>query len=309
MRALVTGCNGFVGQHLSNFLIEQGIEVWGTTREKDNQISINNVHYVHCEFKSSTEVEGLLSNIRPDYLFHLAGQSSVSLSWKEKANTFHTNVINTIILFDAVKKYNCPLRVISVGSSEEYGYYEGIEMPIREQSQLQPLSPYGASKATVSMLVRQYYTTYKLEIIHARPFNHIGPGQSLGFVVPDFSSQIINNTKGFIEVGNLSAARDFTDVRDIVRGYWILANSGKPGEAYNLCSNKTIKIQDVLNKIINVSKKEIKVIQDPNRLRPSDIPIYYGSYDKISKLGWEPKIPLQQSIDDVYKDWLNKLQN
>lgn len=309
MRALITGVQGFVGRYLADHLISQGIEVRGTSRTMSPLLHLNNgtVKVLENDLSNTNDIFNLLHSIKPDYIFHLAGQSNVKRSWEDKEGTFYANVNKTIFLLEACVKYqqeNPDMRLLTVGSSEEYGKVEPHEMPIKETIPLRPMSPYGASKAAVSMLIQQYHKAHGLNVIHARPFNHIGPGQSLGFVTTDFAKQVIAIEKGkkdpLLFVGNLSAKRDFTNVKDIVRAYYKLILGGNLGEIYNVCSQDAVPIQKILDLMVKNSRIDIEVQLDKDRLRPSDIPIYEGNNNKIKDdVEWKPTFPIEQTIEEI----------
>lgn len=309
MRALITGVQGFVGKYLANHLLSQGIEVWGTSRRESPILCLKNgdVNVMINDLNQTEEIYQLLHNIKPDYIFHLAGQSNVKRSWEDKEGTFYANVNKTIFLLDACVRYqqeNPNMRLLTVGSSEEYGKVKAYELPIKETTTLRPMSPYGASKAAVSMLIQQYHKAHDLNVIHVRPFNHIGPGQSEGFVTTDFAKQVVAIENGkkppVLLVGNLSAKRDFTDVRDIVRAYFQLISVGKLGEIYNVCSQNAISIKKILDLIVYNSNVNIEVQLNKDRLRPSDVPIYEGDNKKIkSHVKWEPNSSFEETIIDI----------
>lgn len=313
MRALITGITGFVGRYLAAHLLKQGFEVYGTTRREIQSLSLGEgiTKLYRSELTNTLEIVDLLEATKPDFIFHLAGQSNVKKSWDNKEFTFYANVNKTIFLLDACLTYtkrNPHCRILTIGSSEEYGNVNDEDLPITEDVPVRPISPYGASKAAVSMLVRQYVKADRLEVIHVRPFNHIGPGQSLGFLLPDLASQIVKIEKGLSEpilkVGNLEAIRDFTDVRDIVVAYSLIAQYGKPGEIYNVCSGVGRSVRDLLYEMLKLSHKKIEIELDPNRLRPSEIPMLVGSNQKIRhETKWTPSIPMEQSLMDILNDF------
>ncbi|KRE51060.1 GDP-mannose 4,6-dehydratase [Paenibacillus sp. Soil724D2] len=316
MRALITGVTGFVGKHLSAYLINQGYKVWGITRKSSpTSVYINGINLVSVDLDKEAEMTDLIDLIKPDYIFHLAGWSSVRLSWANAHSTFESNVLNTICLLEAIRKSTVSklVKVLTVGSSEEYGQVDTTEMPINENSNLKPISPYGISKATVSMLAKQYFDAYNLQIIHVRPFNHIGPGQGEGFVTSDFAKQIVQIENGQISpnisVGNLESERDFTDVRDIVASYELLLRIGEIGKIYNVCSGRPVPIKVILKKFIELSScKEIKTIEDPNKMRLSDFPCYIGDPTKIkTRTNWTNSIRLDQSLLDILNYWRKEL--
>ncbi|PEE40655.1 GDP-mannose 4,6-dehydratase [Bacillus pseudomycoides] len=311
MKALITGITGFVGRYLQSTLIAEGAEVFGTSRQSN---LCKNTYQLDLQKKN--EIVSLLKKISPTHIFHLAGISNVKDSWSNVSKTIKANTIATINLLEAVKKLNKEIRVITIGSSEEYGKVTlSNHSKISETTLLNPLSPYGISKATISMLAKQqYYKGLGLNVIHVRPFNHIGPGQKLGFVTSDFAHQIAlinNNNSNYnkIKVGNLESFRDFTDVRDIVRAYYMIALKGCSGEIYNVCSGTSTSIQEILNILLSFSNKKINIETDPDKMRPSDIPYFIGDYIKLKNLtGWEPKISINQSLQDIYQYWLSRLK-
>jgi GDP-4-dehydro-6-deoxy-D-mannose reductase len=302
MRALITGATGFVGKYLVKYLEGKSIEVIGTTRSEE--ISIDNTSLVSLDILNKAHTKKIVKDIKPNYIFHLAGQSSVKNSWADKVGTFSTNVFGTLHILDVVRDLSLDCRILTIGSSEEYGMVHEEESPVKEDNQLRPMSPYGVSKAAVGMLVKQYVKAYDMNIIHTRTFNHIGPGQSLGFVTQDFALQIANIEKGtqepIINVGNLEAIRDFTDVRDIVEAYWLLAMYGKAGDIYNVCSGKGVSIKNILNRLLQFSNKSIEIVTDKERLRPSEVPVLIGDNEKLrNETGWKNRIPVEQSLEDI----------
>jgi GDP-4-dehydro-6-deoxy-D-mannose reductase len=307
MRALITGITGFVGRYLQTYLLEQGIEVYGTSRKPQGDKSIYQINLYN-----EKDIFNMLHEVRPTHIFHLAGESNVKNSWLHVNEYFEANTITTIHLFEAVKKLREKVRIITIGSSEEYGAVNTVEN-ITEETPINPVNPYGVSKAAISMLSKQYFQAFGLDVIHLRPFNHIGPGQRLGFVTSDFAYQIAKINKSIenepvIKVGNLDAIRDFTDVRDIVKAYYLIALKGKSGEIYNICSGKGIKIMDILNILLSYSKIEIKKVIDHQKMRPIDVPSFIGSNVKVFQdTGWKPKISINRSLLDIYKYWLDKI--
>lgn len=316
--ALITGVNGFAGRHLAQLLKSQRTKVYGTTRLTPTSFSENFVdELIISDMGSKEECVQVLTTAKPDVIFHLAAQSNVKEAWGQPSDTFFSNTVKTMYLLEAVKQVSRDIRIINIGSSEEYGYSKQMEFPITEDSMLNPTNPYGVSKMSAGLMAKQFFEGFDMDIIHVRPFNHIGPGQKKGFVVPDFAHQIVNIEKGrqkpVISVGNLSSLRDFTDVRDIVNGYRLIAEKGIKGQIYNLCSGKPTSIEDLLYAMISLSPSDITVEVDPDKLRPVDIPIYYGSNDKvIDQTSWERKIDLNRSLEDVLEEirkeeWLEKL--
>ncbi|WP_019635689.1 GDP-mannose 4,6-dehydratase [Paenibacillus fonticola] len=306
--ALITGVTGFAGSHLARFLKDQEIKVYGTTRSSSIIPPSNLIdELIISDLDSKEKCIQIIEKAKPDVIFHMAAQSNVKLAWEQPSNTFLTNTVTTMYLFEAVREVSYDIRIVNIGSSEEYGYFDGVQFPITEKSPLNPTNPYGISKMSTSLLVKQFFEIFDLDIVHVRPFNHIGPGQKRGFVVPDFAYQIVNIERGLqdsiIHVGNLSSKRDFTDVRDIVRGYAMIAEKGMKGQTYNLCSGQATSIKTILQMMISLSSKQISIKIDPDKFRPVDIPVYYGSNHKVKKqISWDRNIDLTQSLVDVLEE-------
>lgn len=307
MKALITGIDGFVGGYLSELLIEEGIKVFGTTLNSEyNQASCEKIF--RMDILDKNEVAEVISKVLPDYIYHLAGQSSVGFSWEQPALTVSINVIGTINLLDVIREYSPKTRILIVGSSDQYGVVKPEHCPITEDLIMKPQSPYATSKKAQEEISSQYVKAYGLDIIMVRAFNHIGPKQKEGFVVADFSSQIARMERGelspILRVGNLETERDFTDVRDIVRAYYLLLKNGKPGEVYNVGSGNTYKISEILNKLISFSKIDITIEKDPSRLRPSDVPLIQCNNEKIKQeCDWELKYSIEETLIDILNFW------
>ena len=307
MKALITGITGFVGNYLEDFLKDKA-DVYGTSR-----VNRSEEHIFKVDLLSESEIMELIEKIRPTHIFHLAGLSNVKDSWEHKADFIQGNVIGTIHLLEAVRKVDAQIKVMTVGSSEEYGRIPDNFDKVSEETRLNPVSPYGISKCAISMLVNLYHKSYGLNVIHARPFNHIGPGQKRGFVTTDFAYQIALINQGGtkdhqIRIGNLQTARDFTDVRDIVEAYYHIACFGKAGEAYNVCTGQSVCIQDILEMFIRFSNKKIDLVVDPSKIRVAEIPKLVGDPHKIFTLsGWRPKRKLEDTLRDIFDYWLKDL--
>ncbi|MFH5181192.1 GDP-mannose 4,6-dehydratase [Paenibacillus sp. TAB 01] len=304
--SLITGINGFVGKHLGLLLKMNGHNVYGTSRQPFIEEMPYSDSQFNLSFNDKDEIKKLLIRLKPNFIFHLMAQSNVPKSWENPEETNFINVTKTKNLIEAIIELKSSTRIINIGSSEEYGYNRDWKMPIKETYDLFPQNPYGKSKAAVSKLIQQYVTEYDLDIIHMRPFNHIGPGQKLGFVVPDFANQIIQIEAGRrnpeLKVGNLSSQRDFSDVRDIVKGYLLAAEKGRRGQIYNICSGSPIRIISLLEKLISFSTAKISYEVDSKLFRPNDIPEYFGDNSKlIEHTEWSP----EWSIDDTLLDTMN----
>ena len=253
-------------------------------------------------------LKDLFHEARPDFVFHLAAQTFVPASWEDPWSTFENNVRGQLNVLLAALAMDAYPRVLVVGSSEEYGVVALEDLPIGESSPLKPHNPYAVSKVAQDMLGYQYYVSHNLPIVRVRPFNHIGPGQSPAFVASAFAKQIAEAEAGLgepvLHVGNLEARRDFSDVRDIVRGYYLAISKGEPGEVYNLGAERSYTIRELLDGLVASSKIALRVELDPARLRPSDMPEVIADCRKFrSQTGWHAEIPLQRSLADVLGYW------
>jgi len=314
---LITGITGFVGSHLSEFLLDKNVEIYGIERWRSKTENIDHIKdklkLIKADVRDAHSIENVIKKVEPNYIFHLAAQSFVPMSWNAPIETLETNIIGTVNLLEGVRKSEIDPKIHIAGSSEEYGMVYPNELPIKETNPLRPLSPYGVSKVAQDRLGYQYHKSYGLKIVITRAFNHTGPRRGEAFVTSNFSKQIAEIEKGIkkpeISVGNLEAKRDFTDVRDIVKGYWLAINKCEYGEVYNLCSGKARSIKDVLDLLISLSKvKKIKIVQDPSRMRPSDVPILQGDFTKFhERTGWKPEIPFEKTMKDLLDYWRNKV--
>lgn len=314
-RALITGVTGFVGSHLAEYLLEEGVEVYGIARWRSKLDNIehitNNIQLINADIRDGHSLERVIGESKPDYIFHLASQSFVQMSWWAPADTMETNAIGTIHLFEAIRKSEIDPKIQVAGTSEEYGMVYPNELPIKETNPLRPLSTYGVSKVAQDKLAYQYHKSYGLKIVVTRAFNHTGPRRGEVFVTSNFAKQIAEIEKGkepVIYVGNLGARRDFSDVRDVVRAYWLALEKCEFGEVYNICSEKTRTIQEVLNLLLSMTNKNVEVRQDPSRMRPSDVEILQGDCSKFRKqTGWKPTIPFERTIEDLLNYWRERV--
>jgi len=319
MRVLITGITGFVGSHLAEYcLTKPDVEVYGTIRwrsKKDNIFHIEDkIKLYECDIKDGVSVQSMLKKVRPQFIFHLAAQSFVPTSWHAPAETLTTNIIGEVNLFEAVRDLGIDPIIHVACSSEEYGLVHEDEIPIDEKNTLRPLSPYAVSKIAQDFLGYQYYKSYGIRIIRTRAFNHTGPRRGEVFVVSTFAKQIAEIEAGtknpVVRVGNLNAKRDFTDVRDIVRAYWLAVEKCEPGEVYNISSGKSISIEKILKMLLEMSEIDIEVVKDAERMRPSDVEVLEGDSTKFRELtGWEPEIPLEKTLEDTLNYWRDKIKH
>jgi GDP-4-dehydro-6-deoxy-D-mannose reductase len=323
MRAIVTGAYGFVGRYLTRELAEAGYEVLAEDiidlhsryrSDPDFETLPEGVIYKKCDLLNASAVERLVKDWNPDYVFHLAAQSSGALSFKEPAGTFRTNVIGFLNLIEAVRKNKASARILAVGSCEEYGKRPSEEMPLYENAAIEPANPYAASKAAQNILALQYSRSFGMDIIVTRSFNHTGPGQSVAFVFPSFAKQCARIKAGIrepvIKTGNLDILRDFLDVRDVVRAYRLIVEKGTAGQVYNVCSGEGINLKAALKMMIEEAGIKVDIQTAPDLLRPVDVPVFTGSNRKLrNDTGWERKIPAKEMISDLLKYWYSQNEN
>jgi GDP-4-dehydro-6-deoxy-D-mannose reductase len=318
MRVLITGITGFVGSHLAEYALDQGAQVFGSVRWRSKMENIEHlrerVTLVHSDLRDLNSARELIGAARPDLIFHLAAQSFVGASWNTPAETLYTNAVSQMNLLEAMRHLGSSARFLVTGSSEEYGLVLPDELPVCETNPLRPLSPYAVSKVTQDFMGYQYFKSYGMHIVRARAFNHTGPRRGEDFVTSNFAKQVAEIEAGLreplVRVGDLTPTRDFSDVRDIIRGYWLLLERGTPGEVYNLCSGHDWSIERLLRFYIDRAKvPSINVEVDPSRFRPSDVPILRGSAEKAeTELGWRGRIPLEETLSDLLDFWRQRVK-
>lgn len=311
-KGLVIGAAGFVGEFLINEMYDNGMEVYAT-KLPHQKFSSSHACVYDLDIMDKDAVIALLFEIRPNYIFHLAAQSSAGMAWKNPGLTVDVNIKGSLNVLNAVRELFYKPRVLLIGSGEEYGHIQSGETPIAETNLLRPGNIYAATKACQNMIGNIYAKAYDMELMMVRAFNHIGPKQEPTFVVSDFCKQVAEIEKGLrepvIKVGNLAARRDFTDVRDVVKAYVQLIQKGESGETYNVGSGKAREIREILNLIIAQSDVKISVEIDPNKLRPVDVPIIEADITKINKLtGWTPQILLEQTIKETLHFWRMRVE-
>lgn len=318
MKVLITGISGFAGSHLAEYFLAEGKhEIFGAIKWRSDRQNISHIqdriHLFECDIKDAFAMKTIITEIKPEQIFHLAAQSYVSFSWRAPQETLITNIIGELNLFEAVRQVKIDPLIHIAGSSEEYGMVVPEELPITEANALRPLSPYGVSKVTQDLLGYQYFKSYGMKIIRTRAFNHTGPRRGTVFATSNFAKQIVeiekNKRDPVIYVGNLEAVRDFTDVRDVVRAYALTLERCDPGEVYNIASGKGRKIRDMLDMLVALSNADLKIEQDPTRLRPSDVELLIGSSEKFQKkTGWKPEIPFDKTMKDLLDYWREKIK-
>lgn len=325
MKAIVTGASGFVGGYLVSRLVESGAEVLGLDTVVSSAIKDAPGSYEiegqllpprfpeksaeirQCDLLDPDAVEHAVSGWGPDVIFHLAAQSSAARSFKDPGGTMRTNVMGTLNLLEAVRGSG-KARVIVTGSAEEYGKRDSNEMPLAENSPIEPVSPYAASKAAQNLLVMQYHRAFGMEIIATRSFSHTGPGQTTTFVLPSFARQCAEIKAGLREpvlrTGNLEVTRDFLDVRDVVEAYVLLAEKGEPGTTYNVCSGSGLALSDAVEHLTALTGTEVSVEPDPQLFRPADVPVLTGDNGRLKEdCGWSPVTGRGKMLDDLFMWW------
>jgi GDP-4-dehydro-6-deoxy-D-mannose reductase len=318
MNVLITGITGFAGSHLADYLLANhpDISVHGTVRWRSRMDNIahleGKIRLHEADLKDIVSLKKALAEARPDRIFHLAAQSFVPTSWKLPAETFMINSVGEINLFEAVLDLGLEPRIQVAGSSEEYGHVNPDEVPMKETNPLRPLSPYAVSKVAQDLLAYQYWKSYGLQTVRTRGFNHTGPRRGDVFVTSNFARQIAEIERGRREpvvfVGNLEAKRDFTDVRDIVRAYWLALEKGEPGDVYNIGSGRAVTMREMLDTLLGLSRTKVEVRVDPERLRPSDVPILLADPSKFrARTGWSPEIPLEKTFADLLDYWRSRV--
>jgi len=315
-KAFITGIAGFVGSHLAELLLLQGFEVYGLlrSRSKTDHIEsiISKLHLQDADILDTHSLYATISRLKPDYIFHLAAQSFVPTSWVSPSVTLETNIVGSTNLFEAVRMAGIDPVIQIACSSEEYGLVHPDELPIKETNPLRPLSPYAVSKLAMDYLGYQYFQSYKVRIVRTRGFNHTGPRRGDTFAESNFAKQIAliekKKQNPVIHVGNLDASRDYTDVRDMVRAYLLAVEKCDPGDVYNICSGSTIKIGDMLTMLLSMTKTKVEIKEDPERMRPSDVPVLLGDNTKfVQKTGWKPEIPFKKTMEDLLNYWRERV--
>jgi GDP-4-dehydro-6-deoxy-D-mannose reductase len=317
LNVLITGISGFVGSHLTEFLLKLStpkINLFGTYLQPDSiQPNLGpwtlKLKLFPCDITRPSEIESILRELQPNLIFHLAGISYVPEAEQNPLLTYQVNALAVNHLLEGVFKICPSTRVILISTSEVYGKVTSADLPLTECHPINPYNAYSASKAMMEIITRYKINRHGLNALILRSFNHTGPRQSDQFVISNFSKQIARIKLGLeepeLKVGDLDTQRDFTDVRDIARGYWLAAIQGRSGEIYNLCSGNAYAIRQITSLLIELAGMPIKVFQDPSRLRKSDLPILQGSYEKFKQdTGWEPQYNLKSTLKEMLQYWM-----
>ena len=311
-RALITGIAGFAGSHLAEELVGEGWEVSGIERHgavlSNLANLIDRVRVEECDILSAKDMGYVIRDHRPDVVFHLAGTSFVPSAQNAPQMAFEINVKGSLNMLEETRENAPSARLILISSSEVYGWTEMSRMPLTEENKLRPVNIYALTKVCAEETAFYYHRVRRLDCVVLRPFNHIGPGQRSSFVTSAFALQIARIEAGkqdpVLEVGNLEAARDFTDVRDMVRAYRLAAERCKPATPYNICSGRAYTIKEILDKILALSNAKIEIRQDPERMRKSEIPLFQGNHTRFTEAtGWEPAFSIDETLKTILDYW------
>jgi len=318
MNVLVTGIDGFVGSHLARALLEDsGTRLSGFVVDRKRTPLIDElapkIRLEEMDIRDGPRVAEMIAAIKPERIYHLAGQAYVPQSVANPIETYHVNIDGGLNVLEGVRTAAPHCRVLVVSSGEVYGRVEP-DRPVDELFPLKPDNPYAASKACIDIIARQYRATFGLKVVVARAFNHLGPGQSDAFVGSAFARQVAEAKLGLrdktISVGNLEAKRDFTDVRDVVRAYTALLSGQTRHDVYNVCSGRAHGIQEIFDALVKLSGLDIRAVSDPARMRASDIPVVVGNPVRIiSETGWKPRIPMEDTLRDLLGYWERRLRS
>ncbi len=317
MRILITGITGFVGTWLARHLVEDLHQtgVHGLVRRESDRRGLEGLEsalvLLEGDLTDDASLVRVVQSVRPELVFHLAASSTVASSWSTPTELMEVNVVGQVKLFETLRTVDLAPVVVVAGSGEVYGRTGG-KGPVDESAPLKPVSPYAVSKAAQDLLAYQYYAAYGLPAIRLRLFNHTGPGRPDRFVASSFARQLAEIEAGLrpplLEVGNLDAVRDFTDVRDVVRAYWLAARGGRPGAVYNVCSGRPVAIREVLDRLLALSDVPVDVRMDPGRLRQAEVAVLYGDPGRFhAATGWQPEIPLEKTLEDLLEYWRGRI--
>lgn len=310
MRALITGITGFAGGHLAQILLDRGDSVFGIARDEGYSLAhlSQPIDSVIADLCDINVVRHILAEVKPEAIYHLAGQAFVPTSWSSPWETFENNVLPQLNILQAMLAQGSKARLLVVASNEVYGHVSVDKLPVNEEMPMRPDNPYGVSKVAQDVLALQYHLSHGVDVLRVRAFNHIGPRQSPVFVAASFAKQIAEIEAGLREpvlhVGNLEAQRDFTDVVDVMRAYALLVEHGQSGEAYNVGTGRAYSIQYLLDTMLGFSTAAIRIRPDETRMRPSDTPLIYADNRKLcAQTGWRPTIKFEDSLKRVLEYW------
>lgn len=306
-KILITGATGFAGKYLVDYLFRKENILFGTYLTKEDLEVGKKAKLTKIDLGDEKAVDELIIDKNPDVIFHLAASTSPRESFRDPKSTFQNNINSEINILESVKNNNLETRIVIISSAEVYGLLSKDNLPVNEEASFNPTNPYAVSKLACDYLALQYFNSSRLDTVRVRPFNHTGPGQTPNFVIPAFAKKIAEIEKGKLDkltVGNLESKRDFTDVRDVVRAYFLISEKGKSGDVYNIGSGKSYKISEILKMLLDLSDKKIRVEEDPLLMMPSDNPDSVCDYSKLESLtGWKPEISIEQTIKETLDYW------
>ncbi|MEW5794991.1 MAG: GDP-mannose 4,6-dehydratase [Candidatus Zixiibacteriota bacterium] len=315
-RALITGIAGFAGSYLAEELLAHGFEVSGTLYKGESTRNVqgikSNLRLFTLDILNHRKCGDLIANVQPEFVFHLAALASVGQSFRMERETFRVNVEGTVNILEAARPSGHLKALVFVSSPEVYGKFRPVNRTLTEEQPFDPISPYGISKASAEYACRYYWRQYGVPVVIVRAFNHSGARQSDDFAIPAFARQVAMIEAGLqkpvLKVGDLSARRDLSDVRDIVRGYRLAAAKGEPGQVYQLCSGKSVTIQSVVEKLLAMSPTRIRLQIDKSRLRKAEIPVLRGSHRKaVLKFGYKVRYRLEETLADTLTYWRKEI--
>ncbi len=318
---LITGISGFVGRHFTRYLLSKkaGFDIHGVSRSKptwstihDPALDLHRVTFHKCNLIDSAKINTIIEEVQPDFILHLASSSSVAQSWQDPRASFLNNTSAFLNIAEAVRTQGTDSKILSVGSSEEYGIVNTSDLPLTEEQQVNPLNPYAIAKVSEEHLAQIYVKGYHLNICCTRSFNHIGPGQREQFVVSSIAKQFadiaINHKKAVIKIGAGTIIRDFVDIDDVILAYDAILGKGVPGEVYNVCGGRGYSILEIVESLSRITEIPVKIEQKNDLLRPIDNPILIGSYEKLHReTGWKPTHSIEQSLEKVFNYWCKSL--
>lgn len=315
-KILITGISGFVAGHFVNFLAEkkEEIEIYGISRSKpswnffDSSDIMQNIQFHQADLRDKTSIQPLIREIRPDFILHLAAQSSVAESWKFPESSIFNNISGFLNVIETIRLFDIPTKILSVGSAEQYGIIADKDLPITEDMCMHPENPYAAARVAQEHLAKIYVNGFGLDICCTRSFNHCGPGQSDKFVVSSIVKQFVQIAHGkqenIIHIGNGTIIRDFLDVSDVIKAYYLILNIGPRGQTYNICSGNGYSINDIIKILSKKFNIDVTIRNESAQLRPIDNPKIVGSNQKIRKeLGWTAEIPFEESLQKLFDYW------
>ena len=317
MRVLITGISGFAGSHLAETCLAHGADVWGLTQTAGPHPNLahlgDRIRLHSANITDEAGIQAALAAIKPDWIFHLAAQAHVPTAWSDPAGTLTTNIVGQLNLILALQEHVPAARLLVVSSSNVYGMVAEEDLPVSEAAPFRPADPYAVSKVGQDMLALQYWQSHGLDAVRVRPFNHIGPRQAPDFVIARFAQELAEMEAGVrppvMQVGNMSAQRDFTDVRDVAHAYWLALAKGAPGAVYTIGSGTARSIDEMLRIMLELTTVEIRVETDPALFRPGDLPVLQADPSAFqARTGWRAAIPLEQTLRDTLDYWREQVR-